>query len=283
MMKQKLILSIILLASYISLFAQVSEGGGVYIQNNGKLINSIVRNNYASIGFGVAGTSGEVLNSNIIDNIYISKAIMIPGDIYLNDGLVYSPEYNSNGELLPIPDSIKAKVMGVCFWSNANNDFVNAQFWIVSVDEPASMPWGPGGDISTLFDYQNPALVITDLDGKTNSSEIITGYGTSATVSNCAAKFCSQYGTPGTIGQWFLPSGGQMRELLRAMSVINDVLNNLGKTPLKTSTEYWVSNEYGAWNGWSFSTIDGMTVTGSNTSKSSNCKVRPMIIVQRNN
>ncbi|MDO9634132.1 MAG: hypothetical protein Q7J05_03690 [Paludibacter sp.] len=281
-MKKLFTLFVVLCMLHFGVFAQISEGGGVYIQNNGKLINSIVHTNYASMGFGIAGTSGEVLNCNVYGNLYLSKEIMIAGDMYLGDGTVYSPTYDSAGNLKPIPDSIKSNVLGVCFWSNANNDYINAQFWIVSVDEPAPMHWGPNNvDIPDLYNYNSPAYVVTDLDGKANTEAILAGYGGAATVGNCAAKYCAEYGTPATVGQWFLPSGGQMRELLRNLSVINEIMSELGKTPLSTSTGYWVANENSMTNAWSLSTADGETVTGLNPAKATALNFRPMIIVSR--
>ncbi len=56
-----------LLTYNLSTFAQTAEGGGAYI-NGGRLINSVIVNNYATNGFGVSGSSGEVLNCNILDN-----------------------------------------------------------------------------------------------------------------------------------------------------------------------------------------------------------------------
>ena len=58
-MRRSILYIIVLFVGYACngiVSAQTAEGGGVYIQNNGKLINSIVYNNYAVTGFGVAGT-----------------------------------------------------------------------------------------------------------------------------------------------------------------------------------------------------------------------------------
>lgn len=281
---KKLLIILFSIVSADLAVAQSSEGGGVYILNNGKLINSIVKGNYASNGFGVAGTTGEVLNCNILDNLYLNKEIMIPGDMYLGDGTVYSPEYDSNGNLLAIPDSIKSLVMGVCFWSNTNNDFINAQFWILSVEESSKkMAWGPLSDVTDLYNYQAAELILYDVDGKTNTASIVNHYGSAATTANCAAKYCIEYGTPATKGEWFLPSGGQMREVLRSLSVINEVLAELGRTTVSTNAGYWVSNEFSQSNGWSQETSNGINVTSSNSTKSSLLKVRPMIIVTRSN
>ena len=88
-MIQKIIILLLLLNSFVFLsvvYSQTAEGGGVYIRNNGKLINSIVTNNYAVTGFGVAGTAGEVINSTIKDNFYLKTSIVNPGDLFLTMG-----------------------------------------------------------------------------------------------------------------------------------------------------------------------------------------------------
>ncbi len=111
----------------------VSEGGGVYLQNGGKLMNSIVTQNYALKGFGVSGTSGEVLNSNINNNLYLNKEIVVPGDILMNDGTIFTP--NKTGTINFPPGYTDANVVGVCFWTNESNDFVNAKSWVIAVTE----------------------------------------------------------------------------------------------------------------------------------------------------
>ncbi len=208
---------------------------------------------------------------------------MLPGDMYLIDGSIYTAQYDSEGNLLQIPDSIKNNIAGVCFWSNVNNDFINAQFWVISVDECTSLQWGPLDDISSLYNYQAAEPIFYDLDGVTNTNNILSGYGSSAKTTNCAAKYCNDFGTQLTKGKWFLGSGGQMKELLRRLSIINNVLNMLGKAPVSLNTDYWISNEYSSTNGWSVRTTDGINVTATNSAKSSTLKVRPMMIVPRNN
>ena len=45
-----------------------AKGGGAYVQNNGKLLNCVVSYNRADNGFGVAGTTGDVVNNTITQN-----------------------------------------------------------------------------------------------------------------------------------------------------------------------------------------------------------------------
>ncbi len=69
----KLIIKILFLFIPFWAFSQESEGGGAYIRNNGKLINCIVRENYASNGFGVAGTAGDNQQSLFKQNNHASR------------------------------------------------------------------------------------------------------------------------------------------------------------------------------------------------------------------
>lgn len=45
-----------------------SKGGGVYVQNNGSLLNCVVCFNRADNGYGVAGASGNAINNTIVQN-----------------------------------------------------------------------------------------------------------------------------------------------------------------------------------------------------------------------
>lgn len=45
-----------------------AKGGGAYIQNGGQLLNSVVCYNRADNGFGIAGTTGNVVNNTVTQN-----------------------------------------------------------------------------------------------------------------------------------------------------------------------------------------------------------------------
>jgi len=178
----------LLLALSIFVSAQTeSEGGGAYLKNGGKLMNSIITQNYALKGFGVSGTSGEILNSNINNNLYLNKEIVVPGDILMNDGTVYTPQYVSGTLVFPAGYTV-ANVIGVCFWTNENNDFVNAKSLVIAVTENLGIQWTPTigyqqPDIPNLTNYDTPAAAISDKDGFTNTAKIVghtgfTGNGT---------------------------------------------------------------------------------------------------------
>ena len=272
-----------LLTYNLSTFAQTAEGGGAYI-NGGRLINSVIVNNYATNGFGVSGSSGEVLNCNILDNYYLNSTIAKVGDLVFDDGSVYTP--NSSGPLT-FPSGYGANnVIGVCFWSNANNYFRSGYYWIVSVQE-ALMSWAPNVpynpiDVTGLYNFNDPATVILDFNGYENSKLIVNDvdHSGSLSISNCAAKYCLNYSQGGTFVTWFLPAMGQLREMEKAQSILNSLLTKLNK-PLLTG-QYWSSDEISWSNGaWTYSFPQSVQASGENKNK--NLKVRPIAFVYKTN
>lgn len=269
-----------------SIVAQTAEGGGAYIQASGKLINCIVTKNYAINGFGVSGpVGGIVTNCTITNNYYLNQAIINSGDMLLSDGSVYSPSYDTNGNIIPpLPSNVQA----VCFWSNGNNNFLNAKAWFIAVIE-TSLIWTPANssyqqvDITNLFDYSTPVSAIADQDGAGNTAKIISDSQISGLLNstNCAAYYCNQYGTPGI---WYLPSLGQMQQLYNSLITTNKVLNALGKTPISTTTQYWSSTELSQWEAWYYDFSSNGVTSGDHANKgTTSIKVRAMRSLQQSN
>jgi len=286
-----------MLASLNFISAQKAEGGGAYIINNGKLINCIVKDNYALNGFGVAGNSGEVINSNITDNQYLNTSIVNPGDMYLNDGKVFTPEYDGVGNLI-FPEGYDASdIIGICFWSNTNNNYLDGKFWVISVDE-VEVFWCPNGmtngdgydpiDIDSIYNFSNSDAALLDFNGIRNTSFIVNEPGFienptasyALTINNCAAKYSYEYQRlPGSPANWFLPSIGQLRMLEKEMEKVNEVLTKLEKSLI--SGWFWSSNEVNQQQAWKyyFPITSNMPAYGT---KKSNAKVRAMSIISIN-
>ena len=66
--------------------SQAAKGGGVYIQNNGYLLNCVVAKNHANNGPGVAGTDGTLTNNTITANVAVANC----GTVTDEDGNVYN-------------------------------------------------------------------------------------------------------------------------------------------------------------------------------------------------
>lgn len=281
-------LNIILLILYsLSVVAQSSEGGGAYIVNNGKLTNCILTKNYAGNGFGASGIAGQVLNCTIQGNLYLNKALVYVGDVLLNDGSIYTPQKNSDGSIVSIPANVQTNAVGVCFWTNGNNDYLNAKAWIIAINE-SSATWAPTVnnqqvDIANLFNFSDPSGAITDKDGAGNTTKIISDpqfTSTPLTTTNCAATYCNQYGT---VGEWFLPSLSQSRELSRSITTINKILAALNKTQISTTEKYWTSTEVAPWGAWLYDFSTSGVTYSNQKSKDTLLKVRAMRIFKQSN
>jgi len=280
--------------------AQTAEGGGAYIQNNGKILNCVVTNNYALNGFGISGYGGEIINCTIKDNFYLNTSIVNPGDLLMNDGTVYSPTYDTNGILIFPTGYTTSNVTGVCFWGNANNNYLDGRFWVISVDE-VSLNWCPSGmtgnngynpiDIVGIFNYNDPGSALLDYDGAGNTNLIVTEPGFqqnpsmsyALTTGNCAAKYCYEYlKIAGKPAIWFLPAMGQLRTLDNALTTINPILSKLGKTQI-TANWYWSSDENSQQEAWAFWFPSTSNQPAKKSKNSDILKVRPMAIVQKSN
>lgn len=65
-----------------------AKGGGAYIQNNGQLLNCVVSYNRADNGFGVAGTTGDVINNTITQNYGTHCGTLVDYDGHLYQTVV---------------------------------------------------------------------------------------------------------------------------------------------------------------------------------------------------
>jgi len=299
-MKKYIRLIIALTGILTTASAQTAEGGGAYIRNNGKIVNCVVMNNYALNGFGISGYGGEVINCTIKDNYYLNTSIVNPGDMLMNDGTVYSPTYDTGGKLTFPTGYSASTVKGVCFWGNANNNYLDGRFWVISVDE-ASLNWCPSGmtgnngnnpiDITGIPNYSDPTSALFDYDGSGNTYLIVTETGFvqnpnasfALTTGNCAAKFCYEYlRVTGKPAIWFLPAMGQLRTLDNALSIINPILLKLGKTQI-TANWYWSSDEFSQQQAWGYWFPSTSTTPAQKGKNSEVLKVRPMAIVSKSN
>ena len=125
---------------------------------------------------------GEVVNCKVADNYYLKTSVIYPGDMFFDDGVVYTPKFDEYGALI-FPDNYDASnVIGICFWSNTNNDYINGRSWIMALDE-VSLAWSPNGmtgssgynpiDIPGLYNYDTAEPALMDYDGRTNTALIV--------------------------------------------------------------------------------------------------------------
>lgn len=74
--------------AYNNLDTTQAKGGGAYIQNNGQLLNCVVSYNRADNGFGVAGTTGDVVNNTITQNSGTHCGTLVDYDGHLYETVV---------------------------------------------------------------------------------------------------------------------------------------------------------------------------------------------------
>ena len=118
--------------------------------------------------------------------------------------------------------------------------------YMVSTVE-AQLPWGiMGDDIAKIQNQINSKLAEQELSGTVNTNFIIEQLGAKA---DYAAGWCAGL-RAGGFADWYLPSCGELNELLSKINVVNDALQKAGITRL-TNSWHWSSTEGDgnqAWN-----------------------------------
>ena len=124
---------------------------------------------------------------------------------------------------------------------------------IVAKDQVASTKWATS-NVSGGTTAKGREAAIADMDGRTNTSTIISTLGDNAP----AAKYCQGYypsnveSNDGNFGAgcWWLPSGGELWMIWSHLLEINRVMSIIGGTELNRGQWYWSSTEYSAAPAW---------------------------------
>ncbi len=96
--------------------------------------------------------------------------------------------------------------------------------------------------------------VLTDFDGKSNTSTIISTLGSTAR----AANACNKYATDHILaGEWYLPAVGELAYLMTRWSTIKSALTAVNGVTLLESDYYWSSSEYSSYNAWELNSCNG--------------------------
>lgn len=124
---------------------------------------------------------------------------------------------------------------------------------VVAKDQQASTKWATS-NVSGGTTAKGREVAIADMDGRANTSTIITTLGDNAP----AAKFCHEY-YPSNVdaanafvgaGRWWLPSAGQLWMIWSHLLEVNRILAQIGGTALNRSQWYWSSTESSATPAW---------------------------------
>lgn len=147
---------------------------------------------------------------------------------------------------------------------------------VVAKDQQASTKWATS-DVTGGTTAKGREAAIADMDGRANTSTIITTIGDNAP----AAKFCYEY-YPSNVdaanafvgaGRWWLPSAGELWMIWSHLLEVNRILAQIGGTALNRSQWYWSSTEGSDTSAWYLSFGIGFF---SNYYKTYECSVRPV-------
>lgn len=211
--KVRYILFLVFAVLTVGAWAQSGEGGGVYLESGGKLVSSLIVDNYSAEGFGVAGEDAVLLNCTVNANKAeekIKKGIK-PGDILCADSSVISEEaYRVRGD----KDAI-----GVVFWVNSDVYSKGPRMYVTALRE-AAKKWGSYGVLPGSVGYNRPEAD-TACYGMT---ERMLKAGSAADWE--AAYYCAGFKAAGQPEGmvWAFPAGYQMATLFVNMAVVNRTL-----------------------------------------------------------
>lgn len=165
--------------------------------------------------------------------------------------------------------SYKANAVGV--WVNVGGKLI-----VVAKDQATSTKWATS-NVSGGTTARGREAAIADMDGRTNTSTIITTLGDNAP----AAKYCQGY-YPSNVesndaqfgaSRWWLPSAGELWMIWSHLIEINRIMTIIEGTPLNRGQWYWSSTESSAAYAW------GLYFNGGNFSdgyKTTEGSVRPV-------
>lgn len=131
---------------------------------------------------------------------------------------------------------------------------------IVAKDQQESTKWATS-NVSGGTTAKGHEAAIADMDGRANTSTIITTIGDNAP----AAKYCHEY-YPSNVdaadgkfgaGRWWLPSLGELCMIWAHFFEINRILSQIGGTAFKRNITYWSSTEINKTYAWGLSFNSG--------------------------
>ncbi len=159
-----------------------------------------------------------------LDTVDVSFQV---GSIVCKDGsIVHRSQYSD-----------KMDAVGVVFWVNDKNIEGREVGYAVSLSDIEPCPM-----IDTLANIVEVSESMVDFDGRQNTVAIYN-FAKEANISAPAVEQTVGYSPCGFTG-WYVPSVGEMKELCRSQSQVNDVLSAINGSPL--DGWYWTSTEDGS-------------------------------------
>lgn len=210
-----------------NLLAQGGNGGGIYAEDGGRIIGTLVVGNRAVEGFGISGGQVTVINCTVVANEHAKnlREVVKPGDIYCADGTIVD---TSAYRLRTEKDAV-----GVVFWCNSDPFAAFPKGYVVALEEAE-------------LDCQGVSLT----EGETDPVFDAEAYPNTERLANAGietAVYCRDY-RAGTFDKaWALPAGYQLAALFGVLPRIEASLTSLeesGMTVTHFKNEaYWSSTE----------------------------------------
>jgi len=208
--------------------------------------------------------SGNPIGSDTPDNLFKKQPLFTA-----NVGVAV---YESNYLRFRQPDEAASRAsIAVGVWIQECGKLI-----VVAKDQQASTKWATS-NVTGGTTAKGREAAIADMDGRTNTSTIITTLGDNAP----AAKFCHEY-YPSNVdaanafvgaGRWWLPSTGELWMIWSHLLEVNRILAQIGGTALNRSQAYWGSTEGSAAGAWGLRFTNGHFANDTKTLENS---VRPV-------
>ena len=164
----------------------------------------------------------------------VSTANCLVGDILYSD-MTINADYVSNKTPIGVVFDCRKKL--------AIGLQESKEYW--SYPDSFDVP-GVDNIVDSITDH---ALVMTDLDGKKNTSTILA-YCKTKRKSCPAFEYVSSYKTEGTqAGDWYLPAEGELYAIYGNMGVLNVALGKIAAARLGANY-YWSSSEHSSNHAW---------------------------------
>lgn len=208
--------------------------------------------------------SGNPIGSDTPDNLFKKQPLFTA-----NVGVaVYESDYIRFCQ----PDEALSKAsIAVGVWIQEGGKLI-----VVAKDQQASTKWATS-NVSGGTTAKERESAIADMDGRANTSTIITTLGDNAP----AAKFCHEY-YPSNVdaanalfgaGRWWLPSAGELWMIWSHFLEVNRIIAQIGGTALNRSQWYLSSTENSPLDAWGLSFANGIFTYGI---KAGGGSVRPV-------
>lgn len=185
--------------------------------------------------------SGNPIGSDTPDNLFKQQPLFTANvgvAVYESDYLRFCQPY----------EALSKASVAVGVWIQEGGKLI-----VVAKDQQASTKWATSY-VSGGTTAKEREAAIADMDGRANTSTIITTLGDNAP----AAKFCHEY-YPSNVnaanafvgaGRWWLPSAGQLWMIWSHFLEVNRILAQIGGTALNRRQSYWSSTENSALDVW---------------------------------